>query len=94
MGDLTLRDYDFNESGRTAAARHCDRMRSFAEALDNCTGIEAVDLAMVALMENQTSVAFYAGLSSSRLSELKKRKRLTKAMKNSLIAGFCRRWIL
>jgi len=91
---LTLRDYDFNDSGRTAAARHCDRLRAFAAALEDCTGEGAVSLAQIALMENQTSVASYAGLSRSRLSELKRKKRPTNADKNALLGAFCRRWII
>ena len=91
---ITLRDYDFNDSGRTAAARHCDRLRAFAEALENCTGEGAVNLAVIALHESQTSVAQYAGLSRSRMSELKRKKRPTNADKNALLGAFCRRWIV
>jgi len=91
---LTLRDYDFNDNGRTAAARHCDRLRAFAEALDKVTGEGAVGLAQIALMDNQSSVAAYAGLSKSRLSELKRKKRPTNADKNALLGAFCRRWII
>ena len=91
---LTLKDYDFHDSGRVAAARHCDRLRLFAEAIDNASGAEAVELATIALHENQTSVASYAGLSRSRLSELKRKKKPTKADRNALIAAFVRRWII
>ena len=91
---LTLRDYDFNDSGRTAAARHCDRLRAFATALDDCTGEGAVSLAQIALHDSQSAVASYAGLSRSRLSELKRKKKPTKADKNALLAAFARRWII
>ena len=91
--ELTMQDYDFNESGRVAAARHCDRLRRFVEAIDNASGAEAVEMATIALYENQTSVASFAGLSRSRLSELKRKKKPTNADRNALIAAFVRRWI-
>jgi len=91
---LTLKDYDFNDNGRVAAARHCDRLRRFIEAIGDASGAEAVEMATIALYENQTNVARLAGLSRSRLSELKRKKKPTKADRNALIAAFVRRWIV
>ena len=94
MKTLTIQDYDFNDNGRIAAARHCDRLRAYVKVLEGCTGLEAVEVAQDALHENQASVAAYAGLSRSRLSELKTKKRPTKADQNALITAFVRRWIV
>ena len=85
--------YDYNDQNRVAAARHCDRMREFAQALEDASGKKAVELAICYLHENQTSVASYAGLTRSRMSELKRKARPTNADKNALLGAFFRRWI-
>jgi len=86
--------YEYNEQGCVAAARHCDRLREFSEALDTASGERAVALACMYLHENQSSVASYAGLTRSRLSELKRKKKPTNADRNALLGAFARRWII
>ena len=86
--------YEYNEQGCVAAARHCDRLREFSQALDAASGERAVALACMYLHENQSSVASYAGLTRSRLSELKRKKKPTNADKNALLGAFARRWII
>jgi len=86
--------YDYNEQGRVAAARHCDRLREFSEALDTASGERAVAIACMYLHDNQSSVASYAGLTRSRLSELKRKKKPTNADRNALLGAFVRRWII
>ena len=86
--------YDYDDAGRRNAARHCDRLREFEAALTGSTGAEAVRLACMYLHDSQSSVAAYAGLSRSRVSELKRKKAPTKADQNALIAAFMRRWII
>jgi len=86
--------YDYNDQGRVAAARHCDRLREFAQAIDAASGERAVAIACMYLHENQSSVASYAGLTRSRLSELKRKKKPTNADKNALLGAFARRWII
>ena len=91
---LTLRDYDFNESGRVAAARHCDRLRAFALKLETCSGAEAVELACRVMFESQTEVARLAGIQRSRMSELKRKKRTTRQDRSALIGAFVQRFII
>jgi len=85
--------YDYNDQGRSAAARHCDRFREFVEALEGASGERAVQLAQCYLHDNQTGVANYAKLSRSRLSELKRKERPTNADMNALISAYWRRWL-
>ena len=86
--------YDYNERGRVAAARHCDRLREFNEALTGVSGEGAVALACIYLHDNQSAVADYAGLQRSRLTELKRKKTPTRADRNALLAAFVRRFII
>ena len=86
--------YDYNDRGRVRAARHCDRLREFNEALKGATGERAVALACMYLHDNQSAVADYAGIARSRLSELKRKKRPTNADRNALLGAFARRWII
>jgi len=85
--------YDYNDQGRITAARHCDRLREFMESLEGVSGERAVQIARMYLHENQTGLATYAGLSRSRLSELKRKAKPTQADKNALISAFVRRWL-
>ena len=86
--------WDYNDAGRSNAAQHCDTLREFADALDTASGERAVALACMYLHENQSSVASYAGLTRSRLSELKRKARPTNADKNALLGAFARRWLI
>ena len=92
--ELTPRDYDYNETGRIAAARHCDRLRTFASKLDDCNGEEAIALACRVLLESQTEVARLAGIHRSRLSEMKRKKKPTRQDRAALIGAFVARFIL
>ena len=96
MNDTQLKPtaYDYNTANRRNAASHCDRLREFAAALDDASGNRAVELACMYLHDNQSSVASYAGLTRSRLSELKRKAKPTNADKNALLGAFARRWIV
>jgi len=86
--------HDYNDRNRKFAAHHCDRLREFSEALDASTGEQAVALSCMYLHEHQTRVASYAGLTRSRMSELKRKKRPTNADRNALLGAFCRKWLI
>jgi len=93
MTSLTPHDYDYNDNTRAAAARHCDKLKWFAAKLDVLSGAEAISLAAINI-GTQTDIAKLAGLSKSRLSEMKAKKTLTRGDKAALISAFVGRWIL
>lgn len=86
--------YESTDNYRWAAARYCDQLREFADALEDCTGAEAVAHACRYMIESQTRVADLAGISRSRLSEMKQKKKPTRQDKSALIGAFCKRWII
>jgi len=93
MTHLTPHDYDYNDNTRTAAARHCDRLKWFAARMASLTGAEAITLAATAIGP-QTEIARLAGISRSRLSEMKAKKKLTRGDRAAMISAFVERWIL
>jgi len=93
MNNLTPHDYDYSDNTRAAAARHCDRLKWFAARLEMLSGAEAITLAATAI-GTQTEIARLAGISRSRLSEMKAKKKLTRGDRAALISAFVERWIL
>jgi len=91
---MNMQRYEDTESGLWAAARHCDMLQRFADALEDCSGEEAVAHACRFMMESQTEVARLAGIQRSRMSEIKRKKKPTRQDKSALIGAFCKRWIL
>jgi len=93
MTHLTPHDYDYNDNTRTAAARHCDRLKWFAANIEMRSGEEAIALARSAIGP-QIDIARRAGISRSRVSEMKAKKKLTRGDRAALISAFVERWIL
>ena len=79
---------------KPSSAKALDKLCEFSNKLQNCTGAEAVNVACEYLETTQTDVANYARLGRSRITEMKLKKKPTKADLNALISAFVRRWIL
>jgi len=80
--------YEDSRGGLDAAARHCDTLRALAEALEGMPAAEAIDYVTGSFGMTQADLAKLCGIQKSRLSEMKRKRALTRQDRATLIAAY------